>query len=86
MMTILDKANEYIGHPREVDEGYEVSMRRTAFEEGFKSCLSITKTFLEKYHRYLDLCQNLENYQELKALREEVNALENELNNYITEL
>lgn len=36
MMTILDKANEYIGHPREVDEGYEVSMRRTAFEEGFK--------------------------------------------------
>lgn len=35
-MSIIDKANEYVGHPREVDEGYEVSMRRTAYAQGYK--------------------------------------------------
>ena len=38
-MSILDKANEYIGHPREVDEGYEVSMRRTAYAQGYKDAM-----------------------------------------------
>ena len=28
-MSILDKANDFIGHPREIDERYETSMRRT---------------------------------------------------------
>ena len=47
-MSILDKANEYIGHPREVDEGYEVSMRRDAYVQGYqdaieKACECITE-------------------------------------------
>lgn len=38
-MSIIDKANEYIGHPREVDEGYEVSMRRDAYAQGYKDAI-----------------------------------------------
>ena len=38
-MSIIDKANEYIGHPREVDEGYEVSMRRTAYAQGYQDAI-----------------------------------------------
>ena len=36
-MSIIDKANEYVGHPREVDEGYEVSMRRDAYAQGYQN-------------------------------------------------
>ena len=38
-MSIIDKANKYIGHPREVDEGYEVSMRRDAYAQGYKDAM-----------------------------------------------
>lgn len=38
-MSILDKANKYIGHPREVDEGYEVSMRRNAYAQGYQDAI-----------------------------------------------
>ena len=38
-MSIIDKANKYIGHPREVDEGYEVSMRRGAYAQGYKDAI-----------------------------------------------
>ena len=38
-MSVIDKANEYIGHPREVDEGYEVSMRRTAYAQGYQDAI-----------------------------------------------
>ena len=38
-MSIIDKANEYIGHPREVDEGYEVSMRRTAYAQDYQDAI-----------------------------------------------
>jgi hypothetical protein len=38
-MSIIDKANKYIGHPREVDEGYEVSMRRTAYAQGYQDAM-----------------------------------------------
>lgn len=34
-MSVIDKANAYIGHPKEVDEGYEVSMRREAYIKGY---------------------------------------------------
>ena len=34
-MSVIDKANAYIGHPKEVDEGYEVSMRRDAYVKGY---------------------------------------------------
>lgn len=38
-MSIIDKADGYIGHPREVDEGYEVSMRRKAYAQGYKDAI-----------------------------------------------
>ena len=38
-MSIIDKATKYIGHPREVDEGYEVSMRRDAYAQGFQDAI-----------------------------------------------
>lgn len=47
-MSIIDKANEYIGHPREVDEGYEVSMRRTAYAQG---CQDMIDEFVAKLHK-----------------------------------
>jgi hypothetical protein len=73
-MSILDKANEYIGHPREVDEGYEVSMRRTAYAQGYKDAmdkacdkLSELKSAYEKdldaeprvYERHIQLCSKI---------------------------
>ena len=47
-MTIMDKANEYIGHPREVDEGYEVSIRRDAWAQGYKDAIEKTCEWLVK--------------------------------------
>lgn len=51
-MSIIDKANKYIGHPREVDEGYEVSMRRDAYAQGYqdaidKACEWLTNNWRE---------------------------------------
>ena len=50
-MSIIDKANEYIGHPREVDEGYEVSMRRDAYAQGYKD--AIDKTMIDKACKWI---------------------------------
>lgn len=48
-MTVLDKANAFIGHAEEVDEGYETTMRRNAFvagwEAGFVEACEITHKF-----------------------------------------
>ena len=48
-MSIIDKANKYIGHPREVDEGYEVSMRRTAYAQGYKDAMDKACEVLKKH-------------------------------------
>ena len=70
-MSIIDKANEYIGHPREVDEGYEVSMRRDAYAQGYKDAIGKVYEYAEA--RYdLDYCGDVKdilNY--LKSLVEE---------------
>ena len=50
-MSIIDKANKYIGHPREVDEGYEVSMRRTAYAQGYKDAIDKACEWLENNWR-----------------------------------
>jgi hypothetical protein len=47
-MNILDKANAFIGHPREVDEGYEVSMRRDAYAQGYQDMID---EFVAKLHK-----------------------------------
>ena len=48
-MSVIDKANEYIGHPREVDEGYEVSMRRTAYAQGYQDAMDKACKVLKKH-------------------------------------
>lgn len=47
-MSIIDKANKYIGHPREVDEGYEVSMRRDAYAQGYQDAIEKACEWLKK--------------------------------------
>lgn len=61
-MSILDKANEYIGHPREVDEGYEVSMRRTAYAQGYqdamdKACEVLENVTVTYNRRFFGKCE-----------------------------
>lgn len=54
-MSIIDKANEYIGHPREVDEGYEVSMRRDAYAQGYQDAIEKAIQWLfENVYDYLN--------------------------------
>lgn len=55
-MSIIDKANKYIGHPREVDEGYEVSMRRDAYAQGYKDAIDKIVELLKEhvYDRYIE--------------------------------
>lgn len=54
-MSMIDKANEYIGHPREVDEGYEVSMRRTAYAQGYQDAIEkATQWLFENVYDYLN--------------------------------
>ena len=49
-MSIIDKANKYIGHPREVDEGYEVSMRRNAYAQGYQDAIEKARQWItERY-------------------------------------
>lgn len=48
-MSIIDKANKYIGHPREVDEGYEVSMRRDAYAQGYQDAIDKACEWIESY-------------------------------------
>lgn len=54
-MSILDKSNAYIGHPREVDEGYEVSMRREAYAQGYQDAMEkATKWLFENVYDYFN--------------------------------
>ena len=45
---VMQKANDYIGHPREVDEGYEVAMCRTAYAEGYATAMENAMRFIEE--------------------------------------
>ena len=54
-MSIIDKANKYIGHPREVDEGYEVSMRRDAYIQGYKDALKLIVGMRNARNKYSSL-------------------------------
>lgn len=48
-MTILDRANAFIGHEQEIDEGYETTMRRNAFIAGFKEALELVRKMREAW-------------------------------------
>ena len=69
-MSIIDKANKYIGHPREVDEGYEVSMRRDAYAQGYQDAIDKACEYANSKYD-LDYCANVKdilNY--LKSIME----------------
>ena len=51
-MTIKDRANDFIGHPPEVDEGYETSMRRNAYIKGFEDAVYFFKQQIENETEY----------------------------------
>ena len=54
-MSIIDKANKYIGHPREVDEGYEVSMRRDAYAQGYQDAIDkACEWLMHNVNRYIN--------------------------------
>ena len=54
-MTILDRANVFIGHEEEVDEGYEVSMRRNAYIQGYKDALKLIVEMRNARNKYSSL-------------------------------
>ena len=71
-MSIIDKANEYIGHPREVDEGYEVSMRRTAYAQGYQDAIDKACEWLWVYYPTLERAKSFEDaWEHFKKAMEE---------------
>lgn len=38
-MSIIDKANEYIGHPQRLDESYKATVARKAYVDGYKDAI-----------------------------------------------
>ena len=67
-MSIIDKANEYIGHPREVDEGYEVSMRRTAYAQGYQDAIDKACEWLIRGGYFVNNNETIEDFR--KAMKE----------------
>lgn len=71
-MSIIDKANKYIGHPREVDEGYEVSMRRTAYAQGYQDAIDKACEWLWVYYPTLERAKSFEDaWEHFKKAMEE---------------
>lgn len=86
-MTILDRANAFIGHEQEVDEGYETTMRRNAFIAGFKEALGLVKKMREAQKAYPDCDFEDEKYEdESDRLWDEQCKLESEVDELIKEM
>ena len=62
-MSIIDKANKYIGHPREVDEGYEVSMRRTAYAQGYQDAIDKACEWLIRGGYFVNSNETIEDFR-----------------------
>ena len=62
-MNIIDKANKYIGHPREVDEGYEVSMRRTAYAQGYQDAIDKACEWLIRGGYFVNSNETIEDFR-----------------------
>lgn len=54
-MTILDRANAFIGYEQEVDEGYETTMRRNAYVQGYKDALKLIVEMRKARNKYSSL-------------------------------
>ena len=57
-MSIIDKANAFIGHAEEVDEGYEVSMRRDAYAQGYQDAIEKAELWLLEKGRMYVICES----------------------------
>ena len=84
-MTILDQANAFIGHAQEVDEGYETTMRRNAYIEGFKEAISIIKRMREAQNR-AEMITGEEDMNFIDMLFVECREAEREVDEYLKKM
>ena len=88
-MSIIDKANEYVGHPREVDEGYEVSMRRDAYIKGYEDAIkefaSLVKRMREKQWN-ADMITGEEDIEFIDMVHIEQREAEREVDEYLKKM
>lgn len=86
-MKILDRANAFIGHEYEVDEGYETTMRRNAFIAGFKEALGLVKEMREAQKAQPEYDVDEESFDaECDRLWDEQCNLESEVDELIKEI
>lgn len=49
-MSIIDKANEYVGHPKKMDESYTTSVRRDAYAQGYQDAVDKACEWLKEHY------------------------------------
>ncbi len=84
-MTILDRANAFIGHEQEVDEGYETTMRRNAFIAGFKEALELVKRMREAQWAF-DMITGEEDIEYIDMMQIAKREAEREVDEYLKEM
>lgn len=48
-MSIIDKANEYVGHPKKMDESYTTSVRRDAYAQGYQDAIDKAVEWIKEH-------------------------------------
>jgi hypothetical protein len=48
-MSIIDKANEYVGHPKKMDESYTTTVRREGYAQGYQDAMDKACEVLKKH-------------------------------------
>lgn len=81
-MTILDRANAFIGHEQEVDEGYETTMRRNAFIAGFKEALELVERMREAQWAF-DMITGEEDIEYIDMMQIAKREAEREVDEYL---
>lgn len=84
-MTILDRANAFIGYEQEVDEGYETTMRRNAFIAGFKEALELVRKMREAQ---IEKDESDQGYRAIPhiCILEKKDRLESEVDEYLKKM
>ena len=81
-MKIIDRANAFIGHEQEVDEGYETTMRRNAFIAGFKEALGLVKRMREAQKEFESDSPHMD-YDKIMEVYRDKFHLESEVDEYL---
>ena len=84
-MTILDRANAFIGHEQEVDEGYETTMRRNAFIAGFKEALELVERMREAQWAF-DMITGEEDIEYIDMMQIAKREAEREVDEYLKKM